>query len=451
MTGHRWHFFLILLFSGLVRWVLWPMARLVSIFSDRVRIQTLGRPKLRETVLELASRRRKFDDCIVFFCSSAGEFEQAKPLIRRLSTSPNLLCHVFFFSASGAHFVKARNDDVSWTLAPADEIWAWGSIFAALRPSHTVIIRHEVWPSFLWTAKQWSQVLVVDAVVPSLWGRQAKWKENLSIAVKGWLLRSVDRVFVVSRHDQEFFERWLQIPASRISITGDTKYDRVLERAAEKREAVLLLRRQYQNVWHPDGCDVTLIGGSVHMPDVEILSSVIQNKELSRIKLMLVPHDVSATNIAKIYEFIRNSKLSCELLSEIESAGFNFSGEHPRIILVDEMGRLSDLYGVANLAWIGGAVHAKVHNVLEPAAWGLPVSCGVNFKNSQEAQALHDAGLLFASNDVGAVCRHLREALENLDLIGQKTFAFAKSMAGASDAILAAGFKAEREMVVNRD
>lgn len=441
MTGGRLQLLGVLLFSAVIRWILWPLAILMSQFSDRVKAQITGRPNVDEVVVDLARKRRQFDDCVVFFCSSAGEYEQAKPLIERLTLAGNVLCHVFFFSVSGAKFIKARKDSVSWALSPPDHVWAWGSLFAALRPSKTVIIRHEVWPAFLWIASQWGKVIIVDAVVPSLLGRQGKWKEKLNLAIKAWLLRFVDRICVVARPDQDFFERWLQIPPSKIIVTGDTKYDRVIERAREKRKSVDEMRSFFNEKWNPTGCDMTLIGGSVHVPDVELLMQVFSGDELGRIKILLVPHDVSSGNVARIYETVKNAGFSCELLSEIEASSFRFLGQHPRVILADEMGRLSDLYGIADFAWVGGAVHAKVHNVLEPAAWGLPVSCGLHFKNSQEAVALHKSGLLFAAGNAEALRRHWLALVPEVSSFGERTLQFAKSMAGASDTVINAVFK----------
>ncbi len=440
----------ILLFSVLVRLVLWPLAFVVAIFSDRVKAQLAGRRASHEDAVELARLRRGFDDCVVFFCSSAGEYEQAKPLIDRISASSNILCHVFFFSVSGEKFLRARKDSVSWSLAPPDHVWAWASLIAALRPSKTIVIRHEIWPVFTWIAAQWGAVVIIDAVVPSLWGRQAKWKENLNLAIKAWLLKSVNQIFVVSPSDARFFEQWLMIPPERLFIAGDTKYDRVIERARMQSEFVGELRIRYRDIWRPEGTELVLIGGSVHLPDVELLVDVFAREGLQQVRLLLVPHDVSSGNIAKIFECISNAGMSCDLLSELESSNFKFLKAQPRVIIVDEMGRLSDLYGVADFAWIGGATHSKVHNVLEPAAWGLPVSCGPHFQNSQEALAMSSAGLLFHSSDAEKIRKHWLQLFSELEGSGEQALKFAQAMSGASDKIFDVLFKTSNSVMVSK-
>jgi 3-deoxy-D-manno-octulosonic-acid transferase len=142
--------------------------------------------------------------------------------------------------------------------------------------------------------------------------------------------------------------------------------------------------------------------------------------------------------------------MSCDLLSELESSNFKFLKAQPRVIIVDEMGRLSDLYGVADFAWIGGATHSKVHNVLEPAAWGLPVSCGPHFQNSQEALAMSSAGLLFHSSDAEKIRKHWLQLFSELEGSGEQALKFAQAMSGASDKIFDVLFKTSNSVMVSK-
>ncbi len=426
----------IIIWTMIVRWVVWPLTYVVRLVSDRVKEQVDARPVVRDLTILLAAERRRFGDCVVFFCSSAGEYEQAKPVIDRLVVGGDTFCHVFFFSVSGSKFLRARKDPVSWSMSPPDDAFLWGSLFAALRPSKTFVVRHELWPAFLWSAAQWGKVLIINAVVPSLWGRQGKWQEKINLGIKSWLFTFADLVCVVAQSDQDFFERWLRIPASKILISGDTKFDRVIERSRQKRLTVADQRELFRTRWRPAGCDLLLIGGSVHLPDIELMAGALSHKDLARVKILLVPHDISSGNVARIFERIRQLNFSCELLSEIENAEFEFTGEHPRVIIADEMGRLSELYGVADFAWVGGAVHGKIHNVLEPSAWGLPVSSGTNFQNSQEAVALHKAGLLFTAPDAQTLKTHWAGLLGDVAARGENTRLFAESLAGATTRVI---------------
>lgn len=440
----------VVIWSLFVRYLARPLSYLLALVSDRVRDQLQGRPRAKDVAVELATLRRKFDDCVVFFCSSAGEYEQAKPVIDRLSSNSNVLCHVIFFSVSGTKFVRARKDKVSWTLSPMDDVFEWGTIYAALRPSVTVIVRHELWPAFLWAASEWSKIVVINAVVPALLGRQSQLRESLNLLAKAWLLRFVDVVCVVSKKDQDFFLGRLRLSSDKIVITGDTKYDRVLERATESEKQADKLREIFRQTWQPAGAELTLIAGSIHLPDVDLLLDALNDSRMDRVKVIVVPHDVSSGNVAKIFDMIKNRGQTVEMFSEIKAGEFKFSGIHPRFIIVDELGYLFDLYAVADFSWVGGAVHDKVHNVLEPCAWGVPVSCGSRMENSQEALEMRGKDLLLSSNDPQDLRDGWQRVLQSIKTQGVLTRQFAQAMGGASERVVKAAFQTQHG-VLKRD
>lgn len=428
--------FVIAIWSLFNRYVIWFLGLILSLVSDRVRDQLKDRNQDEKSIIELARMRRGFDDCALFFCSSAGEYEQAKPLIERLTKDETTFCHVVFFSTSGAKFVRARNDSISWSLAPFDDIFKWGGIFAALRPSVTFVVRHELWPAFLWMASEWSKIVVINAVVPSMLGRQSRLREKLNLLAKAWLLRFVDMVCVVSIADRQFYLDYLGLVDSQVHVTGDTKYDRVAERVISSRDRSTDLKEIFRRNWKVSGSDVILIGGSVHLPDVELLVDVIKDEQMKRIRLLLVPHDATSTNIAKIFEFVSKQGLSVELFSDLKTSSFKFLDPTPRVIIIDELGRLFDLYAVADVAWVGGAVHDKVHNVLEPSAWGVPICCGLKMSNSQEAIQLLNAGLLEPVGNAHAARDVYLHSLPYLKEKGSKLTSFVQKMTGASQKVL---------------
>jgi len=347
------------------------------------------------------------------------------------------------FSVSGTKFLRARKDKVSWTLSPLDDVFEWGTIYAALRPSVTVVVRHELWPAFLWAASEWSKIVVINAVVPALLGRQSQWRESINLLAKAWLLRFVDLVCVVSKKDQEFFVSRLSLSPDKIVITGDTKYDRVLERAIESEKQADKLRGIFRQSWQPAGAELTLIAGSIHLPDVDFLMDALNDARMDRVKVIMVPHDISSANVAKIFDLIKTRGQTVEMFSELKSDEFKFSGIHPRFIIVDELGYLFDLYAVADFAWVGGAVHDKVHNVLEPCAWGVPVSCGPRMENSQEAIEMRGKDLLLSSGEPLVVREGWQRVLQSIQTHGTRARQFAQGMGGASERVLEAAFQSK--------
>jgi len=102
------------------------------------------------------------------------------------------------------------------------------------------------------------------------------------------------------------------------------------------------------------------------------------------------------------------------------------------------MGMLSEVYGAAEAAFVGGALHRQVHNVLEPACHGLALAYGPFYKNSQEAVHLARAGLADVVSDAAAFAAWLEAADKRLSRGEEPPLARAlDELAGASDRILA--------------
>jgi len=335
----------------------------------------------------------------VFFCSSAGEYEQAKPVISRLAAQ-NVFSHVFFFSRSGLDFAAARKETCSYSLAPIDSWYAWSSLFAALRPNAAVVVRHEFWPGFFAATRRWCPLFVLDAVPPAMLGREPWWKSTLSLMWKKWLFQLANvAVFSVGDGGRDYFAKVLGITKDRIPEIGDTKYDRVRERVHQMAGPALTRAQGIRSVWRTRGEErPILVLGSAHMPDVQLVLKALSAASAPKFRLVVVPHDLSSGNLADISHAFRNAGYTYEVIGDVDLLVLDQKAFDADMILVDTMGHLSELYAVADLAYVGGAVHAKIHNVLEPAAWGLPLTSGIRFRNSQEAILLAEKGLLMASD-----------------------------------------------------
>ena len=118
--------------------------RLAAPFSKKV-AQFLQNRGLSPTVLaELQTLAASGRQTVLFFCSSAGEFEQAKPLIDRLCRQNQYAVHVLFFSESGIKYAVSRGEKLSYSKAPLDTVWNWNRFFAALNPRYTFVIKYEL-------------------------------------------------------------------------------------------------------------------------------------------------------------------------------------------------------------------------------------------------------------------------------------------------------------------
>lgn len=423
---------LIMLYSCAMQSVVGPLARIGAIFSDSLDRQIHGRKITREVLVGIARRRRRHEKCVVFFCSSAGEYEQAKPLLERFRKS-DVYTHVFFFSRSGIDFAKARHEESAYCLSPMDAVWLWGALFSALRPDAVMVVRHEFWPAFLWSASRWCKIFIIDAVPPAMLGREPKWKTKISALSKRMMLGSDPIVYTVDASGTAYFKSNLLFSTERIHECGDTKYDRVVERVASMRPIATEKAKKIRSLWNDSAAPV-LVVGSAHAPDMDIILPALGMLS-QKVRLLVVPHDLSRRNLTRISDQLQAAQRSVEFMSELESQLMDGRRTEQNSIIVDSMGRLSELYATGDLAWIGGAVHAKVHNVLEPAAWGLPLSCGPKYENSQEAKYLFQHNGLQIATDAktaAAIWTHqLQHRQEYVDRIASQL----ASMCGASDVI----------------
>jgi 3-deoxy-D-manno-octulosonic-acid transferase len=152
------------------------------------------------------------------------------------------------------------------------------------------------------------------------------------------------------------------------------------------------------------------------------------------IRMVIVPHHVSNDNISDMADLIQSNSMSFELLSDLEILSLDGKVSGCQVVLVDSIGRLFELYGIASLAFIGGAMHAKVHNVLEPAAWGVPMSSGPMVSNSQEAQHFLKRGLLEIVDSPDQLYQTWTKQLKNHGQISQDLLQEVKILCGASQA-----------------
>jgi len=333
---------------------------------------------------------------------------------------------VIFFSESGVRYHQNRKDTVPYLLAPPGDILShWAPIFSALSPCGSLIIRHELWPSFLSVAGGYGGAWLLNAslseAVKHSW-RQKWWKRKL--------FTQIQRIYTVDDTEKTQFRYALGIPADKIaSVMGDTKFDRVFERAEQAATEDLT---QWKKDHLPDRWMCIL--GSAWESDVEIAlesqeQQVLRKGSAQACYLIIVLHEPTPERLQWIEAKAQTKNLRTVRYSQMTEPKGNSD-----ILLVDRMGMLAELYQLADCALVGGAFHHKVHNVLEPGCRGLAVAFGPRYHNSHEACKLVAAGL-------ATVCHNRVDFLQwiqNAPLLqkkGKDTRTFLTSLQGTADKI----------------
>jgi len=424
------HFMVVLpwyLYS-VIFWLLARLVQLLALFRPSLAIPLAGRWWQHSSWLEIQNWCGRYQRRVVIFCSSAGEYEQAKPLIDRLETKLDCGVIVLMFSQSGIHFAKAQGDRAMVCKAPWDLIWIWQRFFQLVQPQLTVIVRHEIWPSFLQAAHaQGARLYLIDAVAGAEAGGA------LNRLWKTYLYRSFQKICVVSLEDAQRLREEYGCSAEQLLLTGDTKFDRVFERIEERKQRWLELQALLDARWQRRR---RLIVGSAWPADVSLVTNVFQQDAVLRQEwqILLAPHDVSPSMIQWLVAECQKFSLSCILWSELKEP--RSSPTNHQVLVIDAMGILAELYGCADLAFVGGAMHHRVHNVLEPSCRGLPVSFGPLHHTSQEAKWLVAHDLVTVVADKPELHKWWTYWHQQDDLVDHRLLAEVKALCGASDRIL---------------
>lgn len=368
---------------------------LVRPFSARVNSFLTGRTLSNATLDKLSAKRRQKEFGAVIFCSSAGEYEQAKPLLHRLQERGDCDVTILVFSQSALDFAQARGESALLIKSPLDTVGHWRRLFAALKPNMAFIVRHELWPGFLYTVKEHAALYLIDATeTPSLKeAKMARW-------LKAQLLKYMDQIFVVDDQDARFYQTVLDVSHNKLQVVGDTKYDRVMERLDSAREN----QSSEMQAWQVENLDLRrLIVGSGWHEDITIaiqaFRDLVREGKISNWQLVIAPHDISE----RMIRWIDQQCIDYDVPAIHYTEAGNVLAGHlsiPPVVIVDRLGVLAELYTACHLALVGGAMHHKVHNVLEPACCGLYVTHGSLYKNSREARMLVDHGLVQPVSDL---------------------------------------------------
>lgn len=309
-----------------------------------------------------------------FHASSVGEGLQALPVIELLrARRPDVQIAYTFYSPSAEQFAKSVRADFADYL-PFDTFDHANAVVSALRPSALVFSKLDIWPALTERATAAGvRVGVISATLPESSGRRGFFAR----ALLGDAYRSIDRVGAIDENDAERL-REQGVPADRVTVTGDTRFDQVWARAQRASPFIQRLRSSRP----------TLVAGSTWPSDEEHLLPAwtrIRDK-IPDARLAIAPHETSDAHLRSIESWARSHALTLATLDAPDA-------QHADVVLVDRYGVLGDLYAVADVAYVGGGFHsAGLHSILEPAAFGAPVLFGPRHEKSREAAKLVQAG-----------------------------------------------------------
>lgn len=369
---------------------------LVSIAGFFLKILAYFNPKMklfvdgRSTVFETLSKKiSNHDKTIWFHAASLGEYEQGLPLMEKIKIQfPDHKIVLTFFSPSGFE-VRKNNTIADVTVyLPLDTKENAKQFIELLHPELVFFIKYEFWPNYLNELKTRNiKTYLISGIFRE---NQAffKWYGGFYRNA----LKTFDHFFVQNEKSKKLVQ---QLGFQNVSVSGDTRFDRVVS-ILERDNRLDFIEKFKNNT-------LTIVIGSSWPKDEELLINFI-NQSTENIKFIIAPHNIKSDQILELQKSITKKSI---LFSEKESKNV---GEYD-IFIINTIGILTKIYSYADIAYVGGGFgNPGVHNLLEPATFGIPIVIGPNYSHFAEATALINMeGCISVSNQ-----NELNDAFSNL-------------------------------------
>ncbi len=332
------------------------------------------------------------DKTIWFHCASLGEFEQGVPIIEAVREFlPNYKIVVSFFSPSGYEVKKKTSLADTTIYLPLDTRSNAKRLVTQIHPSLVFFVKYEFWPNYLLELKSRNipTLLVSGLFRPD----QVFFKPYGGFMRK--VLKSFDHFFVQDLSSKECLEKIL---LKNSSINGDTRFDRVSHQI--EMDNALAFMKNFKSD------SLCIVCGSTWQEDDLVLLDYI-NSAPENVKFVIAPHKIDSS---KIESFRKKITKRTVLYSEEKDKNL----KEYSVLILDTIGLLTKVYSYADIAYVGGAMGTTgLHNILEPATFGVPIIIGKNFDDFPEAKRLERLAGLFPISNASECSRTLNKLVED--------------------------------------
>jgi 3-deoxy-D-manno-octulosonic-acid transferase len=327
-----------------------------------------GRKSVFET---LAKTIQATDKTIWFHAASLGEYEQGLPVIETIKQQfPTHKIVVTFFSPSGYEVRKNNTVADATVYLPLDTISNAKQFVELVHPEMVFFIKYEYWPNYLNELKK--QKIKTYLISGILRENQAffKWYGEFYRNT----LKTFDFFFVQNESSKNLLQ---SIGFNNVKVSGDTRFDRVV--SILERDNSLDFIEQFKDN------KTTIVIGSSWPKDESLLVNYI-NQSSDEVKFIIAPHNIKQEQISNLKNQIQKKTI---LFSENVETRLIASLQEYNVFIIDTIGILTKIYSYADVAYVGGGFgNPGVHNILEPATFGVPIVIGPNYSHFAEATAL---------------------------------------------------------------
>ena len=224
-----------------------------------------------------------------------------------------------------------------------------------------ILVKYEFWPNLLHQLKRQS---VPTILVSGIFREKQVFFKPLGIWMRK-LLTSFDHFFVQDKASKKLMD---SINFKNSSVSGDTRFDRVLK-ILEQDNTLPFISEFKDNQY-------TIVAGSTWREDEALLVNYINQSEDE--KFIIAPHNIDTKAIQRLKRAIQKKTI---LYSEKDSKILS----NYTVFVIDTIGLLTKIYSYADTAYVGGGFNTGLHNILEPATFGIPIVIGSEYEKFKEA------------------------------------------------------------------
>lgn len=322
---------------------------------------------------EIKSKVNPQEKKIWFHCASLGEFEQARPVIELFKQrNPAFKVLLTFFSPSGYEVRKNYSGADYVFYLPADTSANARKFIELIKPSLAVFTKYDFWFNYL-------QQLEKNKIPVAVFSAAFRKDQYFFQEYGNWFLQILSRIDIIYVQDDESRKLLRKAKFNNVMVCGDTRFDRVMQIAEYPVDFPLIEKFK--------GDRTTIIAGSTWKEDERIIIELIKKRK-DTMKFIIAPHETSEDRVAGLTEQIPIASLRFSQANEKNISDVN-------VLVIDSVGILSQLYRYADVAYVGGGFGKGIHNILEPAAFSVPIIIGPNYKKFNEAVDMVNLSMAF--------------------------------------------------------
>jgi 3-deoxy-D-manno-octulosonic-acid transferase len=315
--------------------------------------------------------------CLWFHAVSVGEVLLLRPLVREMARRrPSWEVVISTTTSTGLAVARKTYPDLVTFYAPLDFSWATRRAVARIRPTVLALVELELWPNLIRAAKRTgAKVAIINARLSS---RSYRGYRRFRTPL-GPTLGCID---VVAAQDDEYARRFVElgIPSHRVSVTGSVKYDGL---ESDRNNIKTLELRQLLSLAATDL--IFVAGSTMEGEEAAVLAAYkAARRQHSSLRLILVPRH--AERFEAVARWLEQHGETVMRRSRVKSPIPRGLGNPSPIILIDSIGELGAIWGLADVAFVGGSLRPGRggQNMMEPAAYGASVIFGPHIANFRE-------------------------------------------------------------------